>query len=291
MSKKLKTLCALVCAVFLLASSLCPTAAATDSTAEEMQVEVITYVEIPLYELDKYIGTGLKIGELTYVPLLAFCQTMTDCQCDVNWDGESQTTTITAPGLELTVCTKEKYMQVNGRCIYLPEGVYNINGTIVVPIRELARIFGAVIFWRENEWSVDIVRKIPCIIAPADEFYDTEDLYWLSHVIYAESGNQSLEGMIGVGNVVLNRVRDESGAFPDSIFEVIFQYGQFSVVDTGAIYMEPNDQSIIAAKLCLEGVNTVGDALFFLNPDISSDYWFRTNRSFVMGIGDHDFYA
>lgn len=291
MSKKLKTLCALVCAVFLLASSLCPTAAAADSEAEETGAEVISYVEIPLYELDKYIGTGLKIGELTYVPLLAFCQTILDEECDVTWNGETRTTTISTPKLELVVCTDENYMQANGRCVYLPEGIYNINGTIVVPIRELAGIFGIKVLWNEDDWSIRIISKLPRIVIPADEFYDAEDLYWLSHVIYAESGNQSLEGMIGVGNVVLNRAADESGAFPDSIYEVIFQYGQFSVADTGAIYMEPNAMSVVAAKLCLEGVNTVGESLFFLNPDISSDHWFKTNRTFVMGIGDHDFYA
>ena len=291
MSKKLKTLCALVCAVFLLASSLCPTAAAADSEAEQPGAEVVSYVEIPLYELDKYIGTGLKIGELTYVPLLAFCQSILDQECTADWNGDTRTTTISTPELELIVCTDENYMQANGRCIYLPEGVYNINGTIVVPIRALSGVFGVKVLWNDDDWSIHIISKKNLIISPAEEFYDADDLYWLSHVIYAESGNQSLEGMIGVGNVVLNRAADESGAFPDSIYEVIFQYGQFSVVDTGAIYMEPNALSVAAAKLCLEGVNTVGDSLFFLNPDISSDHWFKTNRTFVMGIGDHDFYA
>lgn len=290
MSKKLKNLCALVCAVFLLTGCLVPAVSAAEAE-EDSGAQVVTYMEIPLYEFDKYIGTGLKIGELTYVPLLAFCQTALDSPCSVSWDGETRTTVISAEGLEISVCTDDNYMTANGRCIYLPQGVYNINGTIVVPIRELAEVFGLKVLWRSEDWSVDIIAKSPQIIESAESFYDSEDLYWLSHVIYAESGNQSLEGMIGVGNVVLNRLRDESGAFPDSIYEIIFQYGQFSVVDTGAIYMEPNAQSIVAAKLCLEGVNTVEGALFFLNPDISSDYWFKTNRTFVMGIGDHDFYA
>lgn len=293
MSKKLKTLYALVCAIFILSSTVVPCAIAADDNDDDSieKIEVVTYVEIPLYKLTKYIGTGIKIGEVTYVPLFAFCQSMLEKECDVLWDSQTCTTYISADGLELSVCTDNNYMLINGRAVYLPQGVYNINGTIVVPIRELAAIFNARIIWNDDDWSVDILKKGTKTIEAAESFYDEEDLYWLSHVIHAESGNQSLEGMIGVGNVVLNRVADESGAFPDSVQEVIFQYGQFSVVETGSIYMEPNALSVVAAKLCLEGANTVGDSLFFLNPEISSDTWFRTHRSFVMSLGDHDFYA
>lgn len=295
MSKKLKTLYALVCAIFILSSAVFPCAAAADNDDDDTEsceaLEIVTYVEIPLYKFNKYIGTGIKIGEVTYVPLFAFCQSMLEKECDVLWDSQTRTTYISADGLELSVCTDDNYMLINGRAIYLPQGVYNINGTIVVPIRELASIFNALIIWNIDDWSIDILKKGTKTIEASEGFYNEEDLYWLSHVIYAESGNQCLEGMIGVGNVVLNRVADESGAFPDSVQEVIFQYGQFSVVETGSIYMEPNAQSVIAAKLCLEGANTVGDSLFFLNPEISSDTWFRANRSFVMSLGDHDFYA
>lgn len=289
MSKKLKNLCALVCAVCLLCGALCPSVSAADEGREDA-AEVITYVEIPLYEFDEYIGTGLKIGELTYVPLLAFCRAMLDSPCTAEWNSDERSITLSAEDMEISLCTDDRYMLVNGRCIYLPEGAYNINGTVVVPIRAIAGILGVNVLW-QDDWTISLVPKKFTPLQPADQFYDQTDLYWLSHVIYAESGNQSLEGMIGVGNVVLNRVRDESGAFPDSIYEVIFQYGQFSVVDTGAIYMEPNELSVVAAMLCLEGVNTVEDALFFLNPDISSDHWFKTNRTFVTGLGDHDFYA
>src|SRR5699024_8602041 len=108
-----------------------------------------------------------------------------------------------------------------------------------------------------------------------------DDLYWLSRLINAEAGNQPLEGKIGVGNVVLNRVADPT--CPDTIYDVIFdaRYGvQFSVTETGAIYLEPNEESVIAAKICLEGYNVVEDSLFFLNPQISSKTWFEKNFTF-----------
>lgn len=290
MSKKLKTLCALVCAVCLLVPLAVP-AAAADAEQDAPETEVITYMEIPLYENDEYIGTGLKIGTSTYVPLLAFCQSMLGTKCQVSWDSDTRTTTISAEGLDITLCTDDHYMLANGRYIYLPDGAYNINGTIVVPIRSIAKVFNVKVLWSFDDWSVSLITRKMRVPESGVSYYDETDLYWLSHVIYAESGNQSLEGMMGVGNVVLNRVNDDSGAFPDTIRDVIFQPGQFSVVDTGAIYMEPNELSVIAAKLCLEGYNTVEDSLFFLNPDISSDHWFKTNRTFVMSIDDHDFYA
>lgn len=293
MSKKAKSLCALICAVFLLAGSLSlPAAAAFDIDSPPAEaVEVLDCVEISLYENDEYIGTGLKIDSLTYVPLLAFCEAMLNEECSVIWDQESSSTTIIGTGLELSLSTDEPYMVANGRYIYLAEGAYNVNGSIIVPIREIAKVFGVEVSWDYENWTVNLDSSAMSVIAPAEEFYDQNDLYWLSHVIYAESGNQSIEGMMGVGNVVLNRVRDESGAFPDTIRGVIFQYGQFAVAETGAIYLDPNPQSIVAAKLCLEGYNTVDNALFFLNPDMSSDRWFRTNRTFLYSIGDHDFYA
>ena len=48
-----------------------------------------------------------------------------------------------------------------------------------------------------------------------DSYYGARDVYWLSHIINAEAGNQPMDGQIAVGNVVLNRVADER--FPNSV--------------------------------------------------------------------------
>ena len=98
--------------------------------------------------------------------------------------------------------------------------------------------------------------------------------------------------MLGVGDVVMNRVA--SAAFPNTVKEVIFdsRYGvQFSPVETGSIYSEPSEECVIAAKICLEGYDIVGGALYFVNPDIGVSGWFRQTRTYVTSIGDHDFYA
>ncbi|MBE6967693.1 MAG: cell wall hydrolase, partial [Ruminococcaceae bacterium] len=121
---------------------------------------------------------------------------------------------------------------------------------------------------------------------------NAEDLHWLTQIIHAESGNQPLEGMIGVGNVVLNRVKDPT--CPNTVYDVIFdcRYGvQFSPTETGSIYAEPNEMSIVAAKLCLEGYNTVGNSLYFVNPMIGISDWFSQTRVYITTIGEHAFFA
>ena len=61
-----------------------------------------------------------------------------------------------------------------------------------------------------------------------DPPYSADDFYELSHVIQAEAGYCEREMMIGVGSVVLNRVKHE--AFPNTVYEVIHQPGQYSTV-------------------------------------------------------------
>lgn len=83
-----------------------------------------------------------------------------------------------------------------------------------------------------------------------EHVYSDNDLYVLSHIISAESGNCSEEMMIAVGSVVLNRVADER--FPDSIEEVVFQKGQYSPTWNGAYFAEPTDGALEVAKMLLE---------------------------------------
>lgn len=83
-----------------------------------------------------------------------------------------------------------------------------------------------------------------------EKTYTDNDLYVLSHIISAESGNCSEDMMISVGSVVLNRVADER--FPDSIEEVVFQPGQYSPTWNGAYYAEPTEAACEVAKMLLE---------------------------------------
>ena len=293
MSKKLKTLFAMICIVAILAGMTGLTALAVDDNDadEEEETLVLAYTEIPLYMDGNYLGIGYMVDSITYVPMLAFCEAMLMTDFEASWDQETETASLTAEDVDISMTLSDNYIVANGRYLYLADGAYNVNGTIIAPIRELAKIFNAQVSWDDEEWSILIDTSELEIIESGDDFYDEESLYWLSRVISTEAGAEPMEGMIGVGNVVLNRVSDDTGIFEDTIKDVIFQPGQFAVAESGAIYLEPNESAIIAAKLCLEGYNTVGDSKFFLNPEISSSKWFQKYRTYVTSISYHDFYA
>ncbi len=184
------------------------------------------------------------------------------------------------------------YAVVNGRYFYLPDGLYELGGELYWPLTVLAKMFSCTAAWDAASGSINLDVTSVSLLTDGALYYNAQDVYWLSRIIYAESGNQPLAGQIAVGNVVLNRVNDSR--FPDSVYQVIFDqtYGvQFSPVETGGIYAEPDEEAVVAARLALEGYNTGGNALYFVNPSIGASGWFNQTRTYVTSIGDHVFYA
>ena len=165
-----------------------------------------------------------------------------------------------------------------------PGTVFLRNGRTYVPLRSLCEALGLSVQW-DSDLGGAAVRSGKV------RSYDTEDLYWLSRVISAESRGESLEGQIAVGNVVLNRVR--SAEFPDSVQAVVFDRKdgvQFEPVSNGSIYDTPTPRSVIAAKAALAGTDIVGDCLYFYAPALSQGTWIRANRTYYTTIGCHRFY-
>ena len=85
--------------------------------------------------------------------------------------------------------------------------------------------------------------------AYADE-YTEDDLYELSHVIAGEANDSSKIMKQYVGSVVLNRVADER--FPNTVYEVVHQQGQYSCTWDGNFSKEPNEETLEVAKDLLE---------------------------------------
>ena len=50
-------------------------------------------------------------------------------------------------------------------------------------------------------------------------------------------------------------------------------------VSMGTIYDDPNEESVVAAKICLEGCSLVGDSLYFVNPVVGVSDWFAESRN------------
>ena len=225
-----------------------------------------------------------------YVPLRAFMEYISP-DASVSWDARRKTAKVQAPGLSLTVEEGAKYLTANGRCLYLNGKSFMFKDRLMIPVRPLAQACGMEVSWDELTREVSVNGDYKPI-SSGDYFYDEDDLYWLSHIIYAEAGVESLEGQIAVGNVVLNRMARKY--WPDTVYEVVFDQRcgiQFTPAATGDIYMDPSASAVAAAKMAMEGTDIAGDSLFFVNETVSSGRWFRENCTYVMTLGDHTFYT
>ena len=209
---------------------------------------------------------------------------------------EADSVCFMVPGLELEAALGREYMQANGRYLYTPEGYLIIGEEFFFSAHVIERALGVNVIVSEDGSRADIDAATLNLLSGGKDYYEihypTEDFFWLSHIIYAESREQPLAGQIGVGNVVLNRI--ESDIFPSTVFDVIFDRRytvQFEPISTGGVYAQPDEMSVIAACLCLEGYNTVGDSLYFINPEKADSTWFDSALSHVITIGQHKFYS
>lgn len=237
-----------------------------------------------------YNGRAVLYEDTTYIDLYEFADAVH--ACSVNWSAETRTVTLTGEGITLSASDGAPYICANERYLWCPTGVFADETYLYVPLRVAAKAFGATVDWNADEFAayVSVTGEGPLV--HASSFYVEDELYWLSRIIYAEAGVEPFDGKIAVGNVVLNRVRDE--IFPSNIYDVIFdrKYGvQFTPTVNGMIYCTPNEESVIAAKICLEGYSISYEILYFINASLATNFWVPQNRDYVMTISGHDFYS
>lgn len=91
--------------------------------------------------------------------------------------------------------------------------------------------------------------------------YTDENLYVLSHIISAEASGESDECQLAVGSVVLNRVKSKH--FPDTIYDVVFEPGQYSPTWEGTYYNTPTQRAINNAKYLLENGSQLPNNVLF----------------------------
>ncbi|MBR9939971.1 cell wall hydrolase [Lachnospiraceae bacterium Marseille-Q4251] len=110
----------------------------------------------------------------------------------------------------------------------------------------------------------------------------SSDRELLAGLIYCEAGNQSWDGKVAVGAVVMNRVA--SSSFASTIKGVIYESGQFSPAGSGWLDSVIANGSIPsscydAADAALAGENPIGSAMYF-----------NTGSGKGIKIGAHQFY-
>ena len=226
-------------------------------------------------------------GDTTYVALVPMSKCL-DSTILSKWDAGTRTATVHNDKLVLKATVGNLYLTVNNRYFYAPEGIQIENGQVMVPLSALVKAFDGSLTWNGST-GITAVTRGSGAAKFGEQYYNADDLFWLSRVIYTESGNQPLEGKMAVGNVVMNRVKHPS--FPGTIEGVLAQKNQFTTYWSGHIARStPNAESVIAAKLVLDGgvVEEVKNALYF---DSAANSWASRNRTCVAVIGGHRCYA
>lgn len=219
---------------------------------------------------------------VTYVSIRTIVEALDSSAVITNLNNQF---TATGKNFRLTARIGDAYVVVNDRYLYVPNGVIFQDDATMAPIRVVCNALGATTQWDVMTGNVT-VKTTGNPISSGSSYYNSNDVYWLSHIINAESRNQPFKGKIAVGTVIMNRV--ESGRFPNSIHSVIFSGNQFSPVQDGSIYKEPSTECVIVAKLVLDGAREAGDSLFFNRADLRS--WASRNKTFVTTIADHSFF-
>lgn len=228
-------------------------------------------------------------GGVTYVPMFSFANWVGSYE--LHYSSLTNSASLTGTNLHVTARAGDYYIVANDRYFYTGEPVLMIGNEIYVPILPLVKALNSHVEWRGDMGSFYVRSGDSRLLSTGAQVYNADQVYWLARIISAEAKGEPMKGKIAVGNVVLNRVR--SSAYPNTIYGVIFdkRYGiQFAPVANGTIYNTPTVDSIIAAKICLEGYSLSGDVIYFVNPKKAPNSWISYNRPYAFTIGNHAFF-
>ena len=111
----------------------------------------------------------------------------------------------------------------------------------------------------------------------------SDELTLMAALIQCEAGNQPYEGQVAVGAVVMNRVR--SGAYPNTIKDVIFASGQFTPVGRGRV-----GKLIASGNIKASCVNAAAEAMAGVSPVGGALHFRRAGSREGLIIGNHVFW-
>lgn len=112
------------------------------------------------------------------------------------------------------------------------------------------------------------------------------DEYLLARAIHGEARGEPYLGKVAVGAIVLNRVNDAE--FPNTIAGVIYQPLAFTAVADGQINLEPDAESLKAARDALNGWDPTYGCSYYWNPVTATSKWIWS-RKVMLKIGKHWF--
>lgn len=223
---------------------------------------------------------------VTYVNFTAMAKAL-DASAECGFNGATGLATVQTDLMYMEGRAGQYYFVANDRYIYVEETLRAVEGDLLVPLSALVKAFDAQLYW-ERETGVTSVVTGSGALESGDTFYPSDELFWMSRVVFAESGNEPVKGQMGVAMVVYTRVADPR--YPDTVLGVLSQQNQFSTYRNGNLANRtPNASSIIAAKLVMDG-GQVKELIGATHFDSLADSWADRNLSTIMVIGGHTFY-
>lgn len=126
-------------------------------------------------------------------------------------------------------------------------------------------------------------------IPSIDERWNEAERYMLAKIAMAEAEGEDTKGKALVIRTVLNRVN--SGTFPDTIEEVIYQKNQFTPIQNGRYdRVEPDKDCYKALEMVEDGWDESEGALYF-ERSTDKNTWHTKNLTKLFTYGNHSFYA
>jgi len=100
-------------------------------------------------------------------------------------------------------------------------------------------------------------------VAAPEPSYTEEDLYFMSRIVQAEAGYCEREMIEGVASVIINRVNDER--FPDTVYGVVSQSGQYSTFSTVDSQVPTDDVIEVCIDVLENGSKFPPDVIYQAN--------------------------
>lgn len=152
--------------------------------------ETVTCDYTPVYIDDSFGGYCYVIDGAAWLSADAFAE-MLGLESATVTDGDTQT--VTVDGADIAATYGAVSYTANGRCFYAPDGVYALDGKVVLPLADLEKIFGVTATFSADNTSLRVDASGQQLLESGESFYGARDVYWLSHIINAEAG-QSAHG-------------------------------------------------------------------------------------------------
>ena len=115
--------------------------------------ETVTCDYTPVYIDDSFGGYCYVIDGAAWLSADAFAE-MLGLESAAVTDGDTQT--VTVDGADITATYGAVSYTANGRCFYAPDGVYALDGKVVLPLADLEKIFGVTATFSADNTSLRV---------------------------------------------------------------------------------------------------------------------------------------